>query len=181
MQGYIFRIQTLPARIDQRRAEQEKSEAGSDANLGTPTARNCPFTSSGNRQVGSTNHSSNQVTPHGSPQATVLPGTTVFIHLSPVPQKLPHPGAIFPHPTRPNQFTILCCRSAFDGRTCTIPTCAFNHFLNQLTQVPQDLRGKLKQWVTNHTLVLWHADATNWANPTGNVRTSTRSATTFPT
>lgn len=161
---------------------KKKREAGNDASQGTPTARNRPFTSNGNRHSagGSQNQSTHTVTPSGSPQAAVPPGKTVFVHTSPVPQKLPHPGAIFPHPTRANQFTILCCRSAYDGRTCTIPNCAFYHFPNQLNQVPRDLKEKLKEWVSNHTLVSWHADAAHWANPAGNVRTSTRSAATFP-
>lgn len=163
---------------------RKKREAVNDAGQGTPTsARNHrPFTSNNNRHGtgSSSQQSAHAVTPSGSPQAAVPPGKTVFVHTNPVPQKLPHPGAIFPHPTRANQFTILCCRSAFDGRTCTIPNCAFYHFPNQLNQVPRDLKEKLKEWVSNHTLVSWHADAANWANPAGNVRTSTRSAVTFP-
>ena len=112
MQGYIFRIQTLPARIDQRRAEQEKSEAGSDANLGTPTARNWPFTSSGNRQVGSTNHSSNQVTPYGSPQATVLPGTTSIYSFEPSAAEIAPPGSNLPasDETEPIHYPLLSQR-----------------------------------------------------------------------
>ncbi|KAI2509336.1 hypothetical protein MHU86_5089 [Fragilaria crotonensis] len=29
----------------------------------------------------------------------------------------------------------------------------------------RDLKDKLKEWVSNHNLVSWHADAANWANP----------------
>lgn len=58
------------------------------------------------------------MTPNQSPNSNgqTLPGKTVLVHSAPTPTKLPHPGAIFPHPNRPNQFTVLCCRSAYEGR-----------------------------------------------------------------
>lgn len=164
---------------DQTKEEynKKKREAGNDATHqgSTHTARNRPFASGSNRSPSHSQSTANNVTPSGSPAPSIPPGKTVFIHTSPTPQKLPHPGAIFPHPTRANQFTILCCRSAFDGRTCLIPNCAFYHFPNQLNQVPRDLKEKLKEWVSNHSLVSWHADAASWATPSGNVRASARS------
>ena len=164
--------------------DKKKREAGQDAySNSSSSARNRPFATTGgsNHNSGSSPQPTNRVTPNGSPTAAAsLPGKTVFVHISPAPQKLPHPGAIFPHPTRANQFIILCCRSAFEGRSCTIPTCAFYHFPNQLTQVPRDLKDKLKEWVSNHNLVSWHADAANWANPPGNVRSGSRAATNLP-
>jgi hypothetical protein len=157
----------------QEETNKKKREAGGDSNHSSPQARNRPFTSGSNRQTGSPSSTPNNVTPNGSPQAAAPPGKTVFVHASPAPQRLPHPGAIFPHPTRANQFTILCCRSAFDGRSCSIPTCAFYHFPGQLTQVPRELKEKLKDWVAyHHELVSWHADALNWANQSGNTRSS---------
>lgn len=163
--------------------DRKKREAGADTHSSSSlSARNRPFaTTGGTHQFGSSNQSTHHVTPNGSPtSAASLLGKTVFVHVAPAPQKLPHPGAIFPHPTRANQFTILCCRSAFEGRSCTIPACAFYHFPNQLTQVPRDLKDKLKDWVSNHSLVSWHADAANWATPPGNVRSGPRTATTNP-
>ncbi|KAI2511824.1 hypothetical protein MHU86_2556 [Fragilaria crotonensis] len=163
----IFKLfQPEPSKEELNR---RKREATNEAN-GNTTARNRPFSSSGNRSTGSPNQHASTVTPNGSPASGPipnLPGKTVFVHANPAPQKLPHPGAIFPHPTRENKFTILCCRSAYDGRTCTIPTCAFYHFPKQLNQVPRDLKTKLKEWVTNHNLVTWHADvASQLGKPT---------------
>ena len=152
----------------------KKREAAFDAQ-GTPQSKS----SKNHRQSTSSSPSANTVTPSGSPSsgsATGSPGKTVFVHESPAPQKLPHPGPIFPHPTKDNKFTILCCRSAFEGRKCTIATCAFYHFPKQLSQVPRELKAKLKEWVANHELVSWNAEAASWADPPGNV-TQTRSTT----
>ncbi|KAI2496253.1 hypothetical protein MHU86_18257 [Fragilaria crotonensis] len=148
--------------------DKKKREAGQDAySNSSSSARNRPFatTGGGNHNSGSSPQPTNRVTPNGSPTAAAsLPGKlSSFIHRR--HHKVTPPGCNFPHPTRANQFTILCCRSAFEGRSCTIPTCAFYHFPNQLTQVPRDLKDKLKEWVSNHNLVSWHADAANWANP----------------
>ena len=35
----------------------------------------------------------------------------------------------FPHPTKPNKFTLLCCRGAYDAKLCIYPTCNFFIFL----------------------------------------------------
>ena len=116
-------------------------------------------------------------TPTGSPNnlgVQPLPGKTVLIHEgSPQPSRLPHPGAIFPHPTRPNSFQIMCCRSAYFGRSCPLPTCTFYHFPNQLSTIPRELKDKLKTWVAATPQVKWHGSAANWANP-GNVTFPTR-------
>jgi hypothetical protein len=169
---------------DQPKENQtKKREAGSDANNNSSSARNRPFQTGRQGSQGN----SNTVTPGQSPGSSAsstgsqgLPGKTVFVHASPAPMKLPHPGPIFPHPTRPNQFTILCCRSAYEGRSCPLPTCAFYHFPTQLNQVSRDLKQKVNEWVSNHALVSWHTDVANWANPQGNVSFSTRPATPSP-
>ena len=92
---------------------------------------------SSNRQRTTTNATgaTTATTPAGStpatPGAQPLPGKKVFHHTgNPQPARLPNPGAIFPHATRPNSFTILCCRSAFHGRTCPLPNCSYHHFPN---------------------------------------------------
>jgi hypothetical protein len=104
-----------------------------------------------------------------------LPGKIVLVHEgSPQPNRLPHSRAIFPHPTRPNSFQIMCCRSAYFGRSCPLPTCIFYHFPNQLsTTMPRELKDDLKIWVAATPQVQWHGSAANWANP-GNVTFQTR-------
>ncbi|KAI2496611.1 hypothetical protein MHU86_17870 [Fragilaria crotonensis] len=83
--------------------------------------------------------------------------------------KLLHPGPIFPHPTRPNKFTLLCCRSAYEGKQCTYPTCSFFHFPHNLTNaVSDEIRNKMVSWVQSQASVEWTTEAATWANPTGN-------------
>ena len=84
--------------------------------------------------------------------------------------KLLHPGPIFPHPTKPNKFTLLCCRSAYEGRTCTYtPTCNFFHFPHNLkNSVSNEIKAKMVSWVKSQTSVDWTADAAVWACPQGN-------------
>jgi hypothetical protein len=107
------------------------------------------------------------------------PGKTVFRHEgSPPPMRLLHPGAIFPHATRTNNLTLMCCRSAYSGRDCTIPNCTFYHFPNQLSNVPRELKDKLKDWVTHTPLVQWHGDAVNWATPGTTASSQPRSSST---
>jgi hypothetical protein len=107
------------------------------------------------------------------------PGKTVFLHEgSPPPMRLPHPGAIFPHATRTNNLTLMCCRSAYSGRDCTTPNCTFYHFPNQLSNVPRELKDKLKDWVTRTPLVQWHGDAVNWATPGTTASSQPRSSST---
>ena len=157
---------------DHELANRKKREASNEA-FGTPSSKSTRST----RQTNSSSPSANTVTPNGSPAAsstTSPPGKTVFVHASPVPQRLPHPGPIFPHPTKDNAFTVLCCRSAYEGRKCTIPNCVRSHyhFPKQLNQVPRDLKQKLKDWVATQELVSWHPDAAKWADPPGNVAQS---------
>lgn len=157
--------------------DNKKRDANSDGtNIGTPNSRNRPFQQTGNNRGTHTTTQSNTVTPSGSPgpssgvtSSQALPGKTVLIHEHPIPNRLPHPGAIFPHPTRHNQFTIMCCRSAFAERNCPLPACNYYHFPNQMNQVKRELKDKLKTWVDSQPLVNWHPDVNNWANPPGNV------------
>ncbi|KAI2496454.1 hypothetical protein MHU86_18038 [Fragilaria crotonensis] len=172
----------------QNKENSRKREANTEfsaQNSTPPGNRNRPFQQSaggggGNRNTppNSQQQHTNHVTPNNSPTASggqALPGKTVFVHSNPAPSKLPHPGAIFPHPNRPNQFTVLCCRSAYDGRTCPLANCAYYHFPSQLNQVNRDLKDKLKTWVIdNQDKVSWHPDVANWANPPGNVANNNR-------
>ena len=154
---------------------EKRKRDGNDSNTqGTPP-NSRQRQSHHERPVGS--HNGNHVTPNGSPAASAVqpvPGKTVLQYETmPLPYRLPHPGAIFPHPTKPNNLTILCCRSGYVGRTCQHPACAFYHFPTQLSTVPRDLNDKLKTWVTSTPLVKWHGDAIQWINP-GNVNPSAR-------
>ena len=106
----------------EKHKKRERND-GNDGNQGSSNTRQ--RTSATNDR----NRSSNTVTPSGSPPtaAAVAPrGVTVFLHKgTPPPLKLPHPGAIFPHPNHgQNRLTVLCCRSAFDGCQCTMIHCS---------------------------------------------------------
>ncbi|KAI2498467.1 hypothetical protein MHU86_16051 [Fragilaria crotonensis] len=169
----IFKLfQPEPSKEELNR---RKREATNEAN-GNATARNRPFSSSGNRPTGSPNQHASTVTPNGSPASGPipnLPGKTVFVHASPAPQKLPHPGAIFL--TRPEKTSLpssvaeaLMMVALARYQLAPLP------FSKTIESSPRDLKTKLKEWVTNHNLVTWHADVVNWANPPGNV-SSTRS------
>ena len=163
--------------------EPENRRRGRD---GSDAVNPCSAPASNRQRTTGSDRSSqsrgNTVTPGGSPGTAPAtsgpPGSTVFIHEgNPPPMRLPHPGAIFPHATRANNLTLMCCRSAYSGRDCTTPNCTFYHFPTQLSNVPRDLKDKLKTWVTNTPLVQWHGAAVNWATP-GTVPVNTRPSTT---
>ncbi|KAI2504002.1 hypothetical protein MHU86_10435 [Fragilaria crotonensis] len=148
--------------------KRDNAETGNTSHYPANQASNRQRTAGGDRST----HRTNTVTPSGSPSssapttATGPPGKVVFMHEgSPPPMRLPHPGAIFPHATRPSNLTLMCCRSAYSGRDCVTPTCTFYHFPNQLSSIPRELKDKLKAWVTSTPLVQWHGDAVNWATP----------------
>ncbi|KAI2510870.1 hypothetical protein MHU86_3491 [Fragilaria crotonensis] len=97
---------------------RKKRDAAHDSN-GNLSSRNRPFVSSGNRQTGSRTkwliQSLQMAAQRQRVQTpTVYPGKDSICPRKPCSAKLPHPGAIFPHPTRDNKFTILCCRSAYE-------------------------------------------------------------------
>ena len=89
--------------------------------------------------------------------------------------RLLHPGPSFPHHNKPNHFTLVCCRSAYEGETCAFETCNFFHFpKNNLNTVSADIKTKLVAWVATQPSVKWTAAAANWAAlTTGNSSPST--------
>ncbi len=76
-----------------------------------------------NQQIGISNTSGLLV---NSPAPTTMQRETILKQLeTDSSTKLLHPGSFFSHPTRPHKFTLLCCQSAYEGKTCTYPTCKF--------------------------------------------------------
>jgi hypothetical protein len=82
--------------------------------------------------------------------------------------RLLYPGPIFPHPATPISFTVLCCRSAYQGKTYTFHNCKFYHFPTNLTTVTADIKAKLVTWVAAQPNVEWTAIGSAWAIPHGN-------------
>ncbi|KAI2490017.1 hypothetical protein MHU86_24561 [Fragilaria crotonensis] len=115
-------------------------------------------------------------------QTTAAQGKTILKQLATDSSaKLLHPGPIFPHPSRPNKFTLMCCRSAYEGKTCTYPTCNFFHFPNNLNNsVSNDIKAKMVTWVQSQAAVEWTPEAAAWATPAGN-SSSNQSSTTNST
>ena len=155
MPAGIYKESSLLFKVFNPEPEEKKIRASPDSSQSSQSR---------NRQQTTTikTGANTATTPAGSTPAT--PGTqpilgkTVFNHTgNPQPARLPNPGANFPHATRPNNFTIFCCRrSAFHGRTCPLPNCSYYHFPNSLSTVPRDLKTKLKQWVLDTPFVEWH-------------------------
>jgi hypothetical protein len=85
-----------------------------------------------------------------SPAPTTTQGKTILKQLATDSSaKLLHPGPIFPHPTRPNKFTLLCCRSAYEGKTCT-----YQHATSSIFQTISIILSaqRLKQkWLHGYT------------------------------
>jgi hypothetical protein len=82
--------------------------------------------------------------------------------------RLLHPGPIFPHPIKPNSFTVLCCRSAYENKACTFHNCKFYHFPANLTSVSAEIKAKLVTWVAAQPNVEWTNIGSAWATPQGN-------------
>ena len=102
------------------------------------------------------------------PAAPGLPGKKIFKNLS-TDDKMLHPGPIFPHQTRPNKFTLLCCRASYDGKTCTYNPCNSFHFPETLNNsVSNEIKTKMVSWVKTQPLVEWLPEAEAWARPQGN-------------
>jgi hypothetical protein len=102
-----------------------------------------------------------------SPQTTTqaTPGKTILKLANPDSVHQPiHPGAIFPHPHKPNRFTPMCVRSAYDGKACTYNPCNFYHFPNNLTTLSSELKTKLVTWEAGEPSITWATGAiANWA------------------
>ena len=177
MSAGTYKDSTLLFKVFFPETKKRDRDSSSDNNNGSPSqTSNRQRTNNGDRN--SSSQTRNAVTPSGSPTSTSTtqqgpPGKKVFAFEGTMPSRLPHPGAIFPHPTRPTNLTVMCCRSAFSGRECTLPSCTYYHFPNQLSSISRELKSKLKTWVTDTPSVKWHGDAVNWATP-GTVSTSTR-------
>ena len=101
-------------------------------------------------------------TPAVFPGTQATPGKTILKILGEQNIKLPHPGPIFPHPTKTGQFTLMCCRSAFEGKQCPVNPCNFYHFPTSLAAVPAQAKAKLQKWVAEQDNLTWTSAATSW-------------------
>ena len=147
----------------------------------TPNDRNSPSTETSNRTV---QFQSNRTTPSTSqntqpsalrsptqPGTQAVPGKTILKLVNDSSSDQPiHPGPIFPHPHKANRFTLMCIRSAYEGKACTYNPCNFFHFPSNLTTVSPEIKTKLTTWVSNEQSITWATGAvTNWATlPAGN-------------
>ena len=122
-------------------------------NNNNATNSNRPPTSTQNAQAGIT-----------QPQA----GKTILKMTTEESMKLPHPGPVFPHPNKPSNLTLMCCRSAFEGHHCPFNPCKFYHFPSNLTSVPNDAKKALQDWVKNEPNVTWATKAQAWGTSSGN-------------
>ena len=113
-----------------------------------------------------------------TPPPATAQGKTILKQLATdATARLLHPGPIFPHPNKPTRFTLMCCRSAYEGKTCAFEACNFFHFPNNLNTVSADIKTKLVAWVATQPSVEWTAAAANWAAlTTGNSSQSTTRA-----
>ena len=148
----------------------------------TPNDRNSsPATEASNRTVQFQSNRStpgaNQNTPPSALRSPTqsgtqaVPGKTILkLANDNSSDQLIHPGAIFPHPHKANRFTLMCIRSAYEGKACTFNPCNFFHFPSNLTTVSPEIKTKLTTWVSNEPSITWATGAvTNWATlPAGN-------------
>lgn len=106
------------------------------------------------------NPTSTQNAQAGAPQPTA--GKTVLKLTTEGSMKLPHPGPVFPHPTKPTNLTLMCCRSAFEGHHCPYNPCKFYHFPSNLASVPANVKKALQDWVKDEPNVTWTTKAQTW-------------------
>jgi hypothetical protein len=140
----------------------------------TPNDRSSPPTEPNNRNT-STQPNRNNATqsghqqtaqrPPSQPGTQAVPGKTILKFVNENSTDPPiHPGPIFPHPHKANRFTLMCNRSAYEGKACTYNPCNFYHFPNNLATVSPDLKTKLTNWVGNEPSITWASSTiTNWA------------------
>ena len=111
-------------------------------------------------------------TAHSPPGPQALAGKKVFKIIGEQNMKLPHPGPIFPHPSKPAKFTLMCCRSAYEGKQCPLNPCNFYHFPSTLSNVPISTKEKLQAWLTTQPNIEWNSSANSWGSspsaPAGN-------------
>ena len=104
-----------------------------------------------------------------TPSAATTQGKTILCQLATnTAARLLHPGLIFPHPNKPNRFTLMCCRSAYyKGKICTFVTCNFFHFPTNLNTVNAEIKAKLvAAWVASQPSVEWTSTAAISVTPT---------------
>jgi hypothetical protein len=142
----------------------------------TPNDRNSSPTEGDNRTVrfqSNRNNSGTTQQPPSAPRSSTqsgtqaVPGKTIlkFANDNAADQPI-HPGPIFPHPHKANRFTLMCIRSAYEGKACTYNPCNFYHFPSNLTTVNADIKAKLTTWVSSEPTITWATGAaTNWATP----------------
>ena len=166
--SFVFKIFQPPD--NKRKATPEaNSESPNTRNRTTPPASetNTPVTPTARIQRNGTTPTRNPAELlNNTPQPQ---GKTILKQLATdATAKLLHPGLIFPHPIKANSFTLMCCRSAYDGKTCTFQNCKFFHFPSNLNQVPADIKTKLTTWVASQPNVTWNDVGAAWATPPGN-------------
>ena len=120
-----------------------------------------------NRSQPNSNQPSNPPRQPSQPATQATPGKTILKLANPDSADQPiHPGAMFPHPDKPNRFTPMCVRSAYDGKACTFNPCNFYHFPNNPTTLSPELKTKLIAWEAGESSITWATGAvTNWARP----------------
>jgi hypothetical protein len=165
---------------NQKKRTSPNTQSSSNDNNGrnqrpTPNDRNSPPSDTNRNNNSQSNRNATGQNPQPSnsqrsPTQTgtqVVPGKTI-LKLSTENSTNPpiHPGPIFPHPHKANRFTLMCLRSAYEGKACTYNPCNFYHFPNNLTTITPDLKTKLITWVDTEPSITWATGAVaQWANP----------------
>lgn len=127
----------------------------------SPPTGGSPVPSSNRPSHDSHNRNPSPLQPTATGQQA-LAGKTILKIVGEQNIKLPHPGAIFPHPTKPNQFTLMCCRSAYEGKQCPLNPCNFYHFPPNLSTVPPPTKAKLQTWVAAQANIEWSSAGATW-------------------
>jgi hypothetical protein len=153
---------------EQIRDSTRKRDASTAATTDSPhpasRQRPNPATTNAPRTNPDATHRSPTAASPASPSTTqqATAGKTVLKIIGEQNIKMPHPGPIFAHPTKPNQFTLMCCRSAYDGKQCPLNPCNFFHFPQNLSSVSNATKAKLQKWVGEQDNVTWAPAATTW-------------------
>ncbi|KAI2490465.1 hypothetical protein MHU86_24118 [Fragilaria crotonensis] len=178
--SFVFKQFQPPEAAKKRQAQGEAAGESTNRTRTTGTTPTNTNRIPRNPTTGNTPNASNLL--DNIAQPTAAQGKTILKQLATDSSaKLLHPGPIFPHPSRPNKFTLMCCRSAYEGKTCTYPTCNFFHFPNNLNNsVSNDIKAKMVTWVQSQAAVEWTPEAAAWATPAGN-SSSNQSSTTNST
>jgi hypothetical protein len=139
----------------QPKTKTQKTNNSNQSNL--PPTNNNPNTNATNSTRPPTSTQNAQA---GISQPTA--GKTILKLTTTESMKLPHPGPIFPHPTKPTNLTLMCCRSAFEGHHCPYNPCKFYHFPSNLTTVPANVKKALQDWIKDEQNVTWTTKAQAW-------------------